>query len=74
MNLSELIAKYGDDKVSFQKLDDCVDTMNMTKNGTKATFVTPERLNLNGFEKLGLIVWLDRDQVAAIIAASKAGA
>ena len=74
MNLSELIAKYGDDKVSFQKLDDCVGTMNMTKNGTKATFVTPERLNLNGFEKLGLIVWLDREQVAAIIAASKAGA
>ena len=74
MNLSELIAKYGDDKVSFQKLDDCVDTMNMTKNGTKATFVTPERLNLDGFEKLGLIVWLDRDQVAAIVAASKAGA
>ena len=73
MNLSELIAKYGDDKVSFQKLDDCVDTMNMTKNGTRATFVTPERLNLNGFEKLGLIIWLDREQVAAIIASSKAG-
>ncbi|MCY1247104.1 hypothetical protein D9M72_603990 [compost metagenome] len=74
MNLSELISKYGDDKVSLQKLDDCVDTMNMTKNGTKATFVTSERLNLNGFEKLGLIIWLDRKQAAEIIAASKAGA
>lgn len=72
MNLSELIAKYGDDKVSYQKLDDCATKLDMNKNGTRITFVTPERLNLNGTEKLGLVLWLDREQVAAIIAEGKA--
>lgn len=38
MNLSELIARYGDDKVSFQKLDDCTSTLDMNKNGTRVTF------------------------------------
>lgn len=68
MNLSELIAKYGDDKVTFQKLDDCAADLNMNKNGTRITFVTPERIGLNGTEKMGLVVWLDRKQVAKIIA------
>lgn len=72
MNLSELIAAYGDDKVTFQKLDDCVETMNMTPKGTKATFVTEEKVDFNGFTKLGLVIWLDRDRVAEILAASRA--
>lgn len=67
MNLSELIAKYGDDKVTFQRLDDCATDLDMNKNGTRISFVTPERIGLNGTEKMGLVVWLDRKQVAAII-------
>lgn len=68
MNLSELIAKYGDDKVTIQRLDDCATDLNMNKNGTRVTFVTPERIGLHGLDKLGLVVWLDRKQVASIIA------
>ena len=68
MNISDLLAKYGDDKVSFQKLDDCATDLNMTKNGTRITFVTPERIGLDGLDKLGLVVWLDRKQVASILA------
>lgn len=71
MTLSELIAAYGDDRVSFQKLDDCVETMNMTPKGTKASFVTPEKIDFNGFTKLGLIVWLDREKVVEILDAAK---
>jgi hypothetical protein len=71
MNLSELIAKYGVDKVSLQKLDDCVEKMTMTPKGTKASFVTSEKVDFNGFTKLGLIVWLDREKVAEILAAAK---
>ena len=74
MNLSELIARYGDDKVTFQKLDDCVETLSMNKKGSKATFVTPETVGFDGFVKLGLIVWFDRDEVARVIADSKKGA
>lgn len=71
MNLSDLIAKYGDDKVTFQKLDDCASTLDMTKNGTRITFVTPEKIGLDGLDKLGLVIWLDRERVAGIIREAK---
>lgn len=71
MNLSALLAVYGDDKVQFQKLDDCVTAFQMTKHGTKATFGTPQGFNGNGFDKLGLIVWLDRKAVADILTKQK---
>ncbi len=69
MKLSELIAAYGDDRVLFQNLDDCADALNMGKKGTKITFGTPQKIDLNGTVQLGLIIWLDRDRVAEIRAA-----
>lgn len=71
LNLSELIAKYGDDKITFQKLDDCASSYNATRDGTRATFVTPEKFSMKGFDKLGLIVWMDRKTVEGLIAMSK---
>jgi len=72
MNLSELIAAYGDDKVQFQNLDQCGKTLDYHhKKGTTITFGTEETIGPNGMEKLGLVVWLDRKRVAEIIAASK---
>lgn len=67
MKLSDLIAAYGDDKVQFQNLDHCADKLNMNGATTKITFGTEQRLNLKGTEKLGLVVWLDRDRVAEIM-------
>lgn len=72
MKFSELIAAYGDDKVQFQKLDECASNFSAGKRGTKITFVTDETFSLNGTDKLGLVVWFDRDRVKEIIAASKA--
>jgi hypothetical protein len=69
MKLSELIAAYGDDKVQFQNLDHCAEKMNMTGAVTKITFGTEQRLNLDGTDKLGLVVWMDRKRVAEIRAA-----
>jgi len=71
MKLSELIAAYGDDVVKFQKLDDCTDTLSMSKKGTKASFVTPETFGFDGFDKLGIIIWMDRERVAKILADRK---
>lgn len=71
MKLSELIANYGDDKVGFQKLDDCATSLNMGKRGTTVTFVTPETLTIDGLSKLGLVVWLDRERVTEILAQSR---
>ena len=71
MRLSELIAKYGDEIVQFQNLDHCVSDMNLTKKGTTARFGTEQPFDLKGFKKMGLIVWMDRERVAEIIAADK---
>jgi hypothetical protein len=73
MKLSEMIATYGDDAVKFQKLDDCATNISMTKNGSKAAFVTPETFGFEGFDKLGLILWFDRGRIAKIIAEAKEG-
>ncbi len=71
LKLSELIGAYGDDKVQFQNLDQCAEKLNMNGAVTKITFGTEQRLHLDGTEKLGLVVWLDRERVKEIIAASK---
>lgn len=72
MKLSELIAAYGDEKVQWQNLDQCASSLDMGKCGTTITFGTDERLNPDGTERLGLVVWLDRQRVQEIVAASKA--
>jgi len=72
MKLSELLKEYGDDKVQFQNLDQCADKLNMNGTATKITFGTEQGLTLEGTERLGLVVWLDRDRVKEILAKSKA--
>jgi len=73
--LSELIAAYGDDKVQFQNLDHCMKTIDYSaKKGTTITFGTDVQISRkagDGLEKLGLVVWFDRQAVADIIASSK---
>lgn len=71
IKLSELIAQYGDDNIEFQNLDHCVENFQMTKKGTMARFGTPQSFGLDGFTKLGLIVWMDRKKVDEIVAKSK---
>jgi len=70
MKLSELINAHGDDLLQFQLLDQCAASLDMRGDRTKITFYTDMRLNLSGTEKLGVVVWLDRDKVKAITAAS----
>lgn len=71
MNISELLAAIGDDNVQWQNLDQCADSLNMNGNTTRITFGTEQRLTLSGTERLGLIIWLDRDAVKAAIATEK---
>lgn len=71
MKLSELIAAYGDDKIQFQNLDQSIINLSMDKGVSKITFGTEQPINLDGPNKLGLVVWLDRDRVKEIVAASK---
>ena len=75
LKLSELITRCGDD-VQFQNLDQCAKSLDFHhKKGTTITFGTTMSIHgTKGTEKLGLVVWLDRDKVASIIAEDKAGA
>jgi hypothetical protein len=64
MRLSELIAAVGDDVVQFQNLDQCATDLNYTaKSGTKITFGTDQKIDFNGTDRLGLVLWLPRDAV-----------
>ena len=68
MKLSEMIAKYGDDDVKFQNLDDCAIDLNYTaKSGTRITFGTDVPINLQGTKELGFVVWFDRDKIKEIV-------
>ena len=64
MKLSELILAIGDENVQMQPLDACMIAARYDyRSGTKITFGTPMALTPNGTERMGLIVWLDRDAV-----------
>lgn len=66
MKLSELIAAYGDDKVQFQNLDQSLIGLSMNNGTSKITFGSEQAVSLEGLDKLGLVVWLDRDRVKEI--------
>lgn len=74
MKTSELIAAVGDDKVGVQFIDQCAIDLNWDhKKGTRITFGTDMKLNFGeGTERMGMIVWMDRDAVKAALAAEKA--
>lgn len=68
MKMSELILAIGDDKVVFQNLDHALISLDYTaKRGTTITFGTQEAVTPDGTKKLGLVLWLDRDAVAAAV-------
>lgn len=73
MKVSELILAIGDDNVVLQNLDLCAKSLDYHhKKGTAITFGTEMNIYADkGTEKLGLILWLPRDAVAAAIAAEK---
>ena len=71
MKLSELIAKYGDDNIQFQNLDQCLIDLDMNKGKTAIRFGTEQPVGFGGTAKLGLIIWFDRDKVKQIVDGAK---
>lgn len=70
MKTSELIAAVGDDNVGIQNIDTCATSLHWSeKKGARITFGSDVKILPEGrTDKLGLIVWLPRDRVSAIIA------
>ena len=73
MKLSELIEKYGDDKVIFQNLDNDMLSMDKKKNHYEIKFGTKEIFNrdFSSTDKMALVVWMDRDKVKEIMEQNK---
>lgn len=74
MKISELIAAVGDENVGIQNLDNCGISIDYSaKKGTKITFGTDQRLSpaFTGTERLGMVLWLDRDAVQAALDSEK---
>lgn len=68
MGLVELVTAIGDEHIRLQNLDNSAITLDWSaKRGTKITFGTEVSLTPNGTELLGLVVWLPRDAVAALM-------
>jgi transcription elongation GreA/GreB family factor len=76
LSLSQLIVACGDDKVEFQNLDQCAVSLDYSaKHGNRITFgTTMDIMAASGTEKVGLVVWLDRDLVADVVAKNEAAA
>jgi hypothetical protein len=68
MKMSELLAKIGDDNFQIQNLDTCGISYDWSaKKGTTIKFGTEVGIDGRGTKKLGMIVWLDRDEVERLI-------
>lgn len=75
VTLTALINAIGDENLRFQNLDHSLINADWTaRKGAKITFGTEETITPNGPDKLGLILWLDRTQVAEVMARLKAEA
>jgi hypothetical protein len=74
MKMTELVLAIGDNNIQFQNLDTCADSLNMNGGVTRITFGTEQRIGFSGTEKLGIILWLDRDAVKAALDAARGAA
>lgn len=71
MKLSELIKKYGDDDVIMQTLDSDIIELSAKKSHYEIKFGTSMPFHVDRTQKIGLVVWLDRDKVDEILKANK---
>ena len=76
MNICELIDECGGpDKVRLQYLDQCAFDLNWSaKSGSKIAFGSDVAITPDGTAQLGIVLWLDRDQVKAAIAKARSAA
>lgn len=69
--LSDLIKKYGDEKVKFQLLDTSIVSMKKKRKYNEFTFATDQGFGLET-DQIGIVVWLDRDKVDEILQVNNA--
>lgn len=64
-SITELLAAVGEENIKVQYIDECASGMQMTKRqGNKLTVHTDEPFGLNGMQRFGFVLWVDRDKLA----------
>lgn len=64
MGISELLTRIGDDNIMFQNLDNDIVRLKTRADGqSEITFGSQAQTTINGTERLGLVLWLNRDDV-----------
>ncbi|MBO9428234.1 hypothetical protein [Sulfitobacter sp. R18_1] len=63
MKISDLISRIGDENVEIENLDTSFDRAKAKPGETTITFKTKQPMSSKGTEKVGMIVWMDRDEV-----------
>lgn len=79
VSMTDLINALGNENIRFQNLDHSLISADWSaKKGSRVTFGTDVNVKptpgFEGLEKLGLILWLDRDLVEQTMARLKAEA
>ena len=68
VGITELVAALGDENIKIQSVDSCATDYKMLRNGrTQVKLETDQRFGINGAKDLGIILWLPRDKVKAIL-------
>lgn len=60
-SIVDLVTDVGYDNITFQLLDSSLSDMRALKRANKYTFESDVGFDLNGPEKMGLVLWIDRD-------------
>lgn len=72
--ITELLAAVGDENIKVQYIDECTSKYQYTaKTGNKLTVHTDEELDSRGMARFGIILWVDRDKLAAAAQQTQGG-
>lgn len=73
LKLDELVSDIGNENITMQNLDECaVELSRSNNNVTKITFLTDMPFDMRGTERLGVVLWFERDAVRKWLDAFKA--
>jgi hypothetical protein len=66
IGIVELLSAVGNDNIQMQPLDTALTDMQAKKDYQLYTFGSAMSFDINGTQRLGLVLWLDRDRVKEI--------
>jgi hypothetical protein len=63
--MTDLVEAIGDDKIYMQPLAPAITNMQRKKDYNVVSFATQEEFDLNGMKRLGIVLWVEREDFEA---------